>query len=66
MPRRRTLHHQVQAALILVLATFGGNQAAQALEGKGYQPAYKTYPMEHAVCLEEIQDIAAFLKQTLA
>ena len=44
----------------------GGNQAAQALEGKGYQPAYKTYPMEHAVCLEEIQDIAAFLKQTLA
>ena len=44
----------------------GGSQAAQALEGKGYQPAYKTYPMEHAVCLEEIQDIAAFLKQTLA
>ena len=44
----------------------GGSQAAQALEGKGYQPAYKTYPMEHAVCLEEIQDIAAFLKQVLA
>ena len=44
----------------------GGSQAAQALEGKGYPATYKTYPMEHAVCLEEIQDIAAFLKQVLA
>ena len=44
----------------------GGSQAAQALEGKGYPTTYKTYPMEHAVCLEEIQDIAAFLKTVLA
>lgn len=40
-------------------------QAVQILEGRGYQPEYKTYPMDHSVCLEEIQDISAWLQKVL-
>lgn len=43
-----------------------GRQAVEALQARGYKPVYSTYPMEHAVCLEEIQDISAFLRSTLA
>lgn len=43
-----------------------GQNALAVLEGFGLQPEYKTYPMEHAVCLEEITDIAAFLRKVLA
>lgn len=43
----------------------GGRQAADTLSAKGYPTEYRTYPMEHAVCLEEIQDIAAFLARVL-
>lgn len=43
----------------------GGRRAAETLSAKGYSTNYKTYPMEHAVCLEEIQDIAAFLHSVL-
>ncbi|MFP1681062.1 alpha/beta hydrolase [Alloalcanivorax sp. C16-1] len=43
----------------------GGRRAADTLSAKGYPTEYKTYPMEHAVCLEEIQDIAAFLARVL-
>lgn len=43
-----------------------GRKAVEVLQGFGLQPHYKTYPMEHAVCLEEITDIAAFLRQVLA
>ncbi|ARB44937.1 MULTISPECIES: alpha/beta hydrolase [Alcanivoracaceae] len=43
----------------------GGRRAAETLTAKGYSTDYKTYPMEHAVCLEEIQDIAAFLHSVL-
>lgn len=42
-----------------------GRQAARDLEGKGYHPDYHVYAMEHAVCLEEIQEIAAFLRRRL-
>ncbi len=43
-----------------------GRKAVADLEGFGLKPVYKTYPMEHAVCLEEITDIAAFLRQVFA
>jgi phospholipase/carboxylesterase len=31
----------------------------------GYQPAYKTYPMQHEVCMQEIRDISLWLQQLL-
>ncbi|MEX1033490.1 MAG: dienelactone hydrolase family protein [Cellvibrionaceae bacterium] len=38
----------------------------EKLRALGYQPGYKTYPMQHAVCAEEIQDISRFLQSVLA
>lgn len=43
-----------------------GRQAVTALQDKGYHPDYHSYPMEHAVCLEEVRDIAAFLRRALS
>ncbi|MGR8948246.1 MAG: alpha/beta hydrolase [Gammaproteobacteria bacterium] len=42
-----------------------GADAQAALIKLGRPTTYRTYPMEHSVCLEEIEDIAAFLKQRL-
>ena len=42
-----------------------GKQAVTALEDLGYSPEYRTYPMEHQVCLEQINDIAAWLQKVL-
>ncbi|NJM32043.1 MAG: prolyl oligopeptidase family serine peptidase, partial [Limnobacter sp.] len=39
-----------------------GELAAKNLQAKGMQVTWKTYPMEHSVCGEELQDIASFLK----
>ncbi len=38
----------------------------QALLDMGYPVTWKTYSMPHSVCLEEIEDIAAFLRRVLA
>jgi phospholipase/carboxylesterase len=43
-----------------------GRKALADLQKWGLQPEYKTYPMEHSVCLEEITDIAAFLRKVLS
>src|SRR5690606_33776554 len=37
----------------------------ESLQAMGYDVRFKTYPMPHSVCLEEIQDIAAFLREVL-
>jgi len=37
----------------------------KALEYKGYKIDWRTYPMEHQLCYEEVQDMADWLKQTL-
>lgn len=42
-----------------------GQQSRQQLLRMGYDPFYKTYPMEHAICAEEIADISLWLKETL-
>ncbi len=42
-----------------------GSQAVANLKKMGYQPEYRTYPMEHAVSPKEIQDIDAWLKRVL-
>lgn len=42
-----------------------GRASVEKLEAMGYQPSYTTYPMEHAVCLEEIHAIGEFLRTVL-
>lgn len=37
----------------------------EALQKMGYDVRFKTYPMPHSVCLEEVQDISAFLKEVI-
>lgn len=37
----------------------------EALQNMGYDVRFTTYPMPHSVCLEEIMDIAAFLREVL-
>lgn len=43
-----------------------GQQAQAKMIEWGYTPNYKTYPMAHAVCAKEIQDISAMLSKVLA
>ncbi len=38
-----------------------GRKSTEKLRAMGYSPRYETYPMEHSVCLEEVQDIGRFL-----
>jgi phospholipase/carboxylesterase len=40
-------------------------QAIDVLALLGHQPEYKTYSMEHEVCLAEIRDISAWLQKVL-
>ena len=42
-----------------------GQHAKAVLEEMHFKPAYKTYPMQHEVCLAEIRDISAFIQSTL-
>ena len=48
-----------------VVAMARGQAAHRQLTDAGYRASWKTYTMPHAVCLEEINDIAAFLRQVL-
>ncbi len=43
-----------------------GKHALEALKALGYEPQYKTYPMDHEVCPKEVRDISAFLQRVLA
>jgi len=43
-----------------------GQAAVKLLQEKGFQPIYKTYPMQHEVSLAQIQDISVWLQQRLA
>ena len=42
-----------------------GKAAYNQLQGLGYDAVWRDYPMQHTVCMEEIQDIAHWLKQRL-
>ena len=37
-----------------------------ALEQLGYRVQWQQYPMQHEVCLEELQDLSAWLRTCLA
>ncbi len=41
-------------------------QSRDMLQQQGYNVAWRTYPMQHAVCPEEVQDIRDWLVQRLA
>ncbi|WP_020409053.1 alpha/beta hydrolase [Hahella ganghwensis] len=43
-----------------------GQKACEQLKSRGFQPRYLTYPMEHQVCMEEINDISLWLRETLS
>jgi len=42
-----------------------GQHAVAKLQEYGYKPVYRTYPMEHGVCPEQIDDISDWLQRTL-
>ena len=42
-----------------------GVRSVENLKEMGYDPSYQTFPMEHSVCLEEIQDIGRFIRRHL-
>ncbi len=43
-----------------------GQKAFDLLLAKGYRPVYKTYPMEHSVCPQQIGDISLWVQNILA
>ena len=49
-----------------VVALPRAEASRQALLDMGYKLTWNTYNMPHSVCLEEVNDIAAFLRQVLA
>jgi phospholipase/carboxylesterase len=49
-----------------IVPEYLGRESRDALVRMGYRPEYKTYPMQHAVCMEEIADISRVLQAWLA
>lgn len=43
-----------------------GEASARLLEASGYKVEWRTYPMPHSVCEEEVADISRWLRQRLA
>lgn len=43
-----------------------GQRTAQTLSSAGYAVEYKSYPMEHSVCAEEIRDVSQWMQARLA
>ena len=54
-------HGQYDPVLPLVL----GKSSAEILTAAGYPVDWREYPMQHQVCMEEIEDIGVFLRQRL-
>jgi phospholipase/carboxylesterase len=42
-----------------------GEASRRLLHERGHDVLWKTYPMGHSLCLEEVQDISAFLRRVL-
>lgn len=40
-----------------------GQEACSSLEQAGFCPNWRTYPMDHSVCMEQIVDISAWFKR---
>ena len=48
-----------------VIPASAGKQSHDFLEQEGYMVSWHSYPMEHSVCLEEIQDAGTWLQSIL-
>lgn len=48
-----------------VISLTVAEHSMKALQHKGYQIDWKTYPMEHQLCYEEVEDMGQWLKQVL-
>ncbi|MEC7724195.1 MAG: dienelactone hydrolase family protein [Planctomycetota bacterium] len=57
---------QVHGSMDPMVPCSRGEAARDALLRRGYSVDFRTYPMEHAVCLEEIQVIREFLVAALS
>jgi len=55
--------HGVFDPLIPVTA---GQQSCELLQRTGYSVEWRTYPMEHSLCMEEVEDIGRWLQSVLA
>ena len=42
-----------------------GQIAYGRLKEKGYNANYKTYPMQHGVCAEEVMDVSKWIRKIL-
>ena len=49
----------------MVVPEFLGKKAVDTLKSLGYAPEYHSYPMQHAVCAEEISDISNWIQSVL-
>jgi len=49
----------------MVVPELLGQHATTQLNELGYQPDYKTYPMQHSLCAEEIGDISTWMHSVL-
>lgn len=43
-----------------------GKMAFDAVDKRGFNASWQQYPMQHNVCLEEVQDISAWIQKRLA
>lgn len=48
-----------------VVPEFHGRSSVAFLEAQGFKPGYQTFPMDHSVCLEEINAISVWLQKLL-
>lgn len=56
------LMHGSQDPVVLPLL---GEQALDVLTKHGFSTSYQTYPMQHAVCAQQVSDISEWLQQRL-
>lgn len=56
------IHHGIQDPVVPIAL---GQQAAEELTDLGYSVQYRTYPMEHNVCQEQIYHISSWIQDRL-
>jgi phospholipase/carboxylesterase len=49
-----------------VVPMFLGHAAYKVLEQNGYTVEWKEYVMQHNVCMQELEDVSAWIQQRLA
>ncbi len=76
LPMAETLANEASAAnkTVPILMVHGsrdpivpfarGEESCAAMNAQGYKIQFESYPMEHSVCIEEIESIALFLRRT--